>query len=88
LADWSSGFLSGYAMSAAAPDVGGLGEEDSEVLKDVAAIAAATVDAERDLDESENHYFELTEYLRFATLNLFMNAITDREKPGVDPGNA
>jgi len=52
------------------------------VLKDVAAIAEATVDAESDADESENHFFELTEYLRFATLNLFMNAIENADDPG------
>ena len=82
LADWCSGFLAGYAMSAATPEGVAVAEETSEVLKDVAAIAEATVDAESDPDESENHIFELTEYLRFATLNLFMNANENLDDPG------
>ena len=84
LADWCSGFLAGYSMSVADPGTGALDEEAAEVLKDIAAIAEATVDAERDPDEAENHFFELTEYLRLATLNLFVNAVDARDS--TDPG--
>ena len=83
LADWCSGFLAGYALAAADPGAGALGEEASEVLKDVAAIAEGSVDDETDPEESENHFFELTEYLRLATLNLFINAIEANDS---DPG--
>ncbi len=84
LADWCSGFLAGYALPVADPGAAALREEAAEVLKDVAAIAEATVDAERDPDEAENHFFELTEYLRLATLNLFVNAVDARDS--TDPG--
>jgi uncharacterized protein YgfB (UPF0149 family) len=84
MSDWCSAFLSGYAMSIATPESGALGEENSEILKDISAIASAAVDAvdddvEPDEEESENHYFDLTEYLRFATLNLFMDLIDKEE---------
>ncbi len=84
LSDWSAAFLSGYAVSIAAPDSGVFAEDTSDVLKDIHAIADAAVDTEDeamepDEEESENHYFELTEYLRFATINLFMELLEREE---------
>jgi uncharacterized protein YgfB (UPF0149 family) len=79
LADWSSAFLTGYAMCVASTGSGGLDGSAADVLRDVAAIAEADVDAEMDEDEAENHYFEVTEYLRFATLNLFMDQLERSE---------
>jgi len=79
LADWSSAFLTGYAMCVASTGSGGLDGSASDVLRDVAAIAEADVDAEMDEDEGENHYFEVTEYLRFATLSLFMDQLERSE---------
>ena len=85
LADWCSGLLSGYALAVVEPATGGLGEEIAEVLKDVTAIAEATVDAEIDAEESENQFFELTEYLRFAARSLFMDAMAD-DRDATDAG--
>lgn len=80
LSDWSQGFLAGYALVVAQDSTGaGLGEEVSEVLRDVSAIAQAGHDEDAEEEESEESYFELTEYLRFASLNLFMNRLAEME---------
>ncbi len=78
LSEWCQGFLAGYAL-VVSEDRAGLGEETSEVLKDVAAIAQAGHDEDADEEDSEGDYFELTEYLRFACLNLFMNRLAELE---------
>ena len=75
VADWCSAFLTGYALCVARPDSGTLDDDAADILKDMTAISAAGVDAEMDEEEAENHYFEITEYLRFATLNLFMDRL-------------
>lgn len=77
LADWCRGFLAAYALMVADTAGSGLGEETSEILKDVAAIANADHASEGDSEEDESHFFELTEYLRFASLNLYMNRLMD-----------
>jgi len=79
LAEWCSAFLAGYAQAITEPQPGALPEDTAEVLKDIAVIAEATVDAESDEEESENHLFEVTEYLRFAILNLFMDALAKQQ---------
>lgn len=79
LAAWSRGFLAGFAhMTAGTGNApAALSEDSSEILKDFAAIAQASVgeaetghEAE---DEAEGNYMELVEYLRFATLNVYMD---------------
>ncbi|MDJ0877041.1 MAG: UPF0149 family protein [Halieaceae bacterium] len=77
LAEWCQGFLAAYALMVTKTDGAGLDEETSEVLKDIAAIAEADHDASGEDEEGESHFFELTEYLRFASLNLFMNRVMD-----------
>jgi uncharacterized protein YgfB (UPF0149 family) len=79
LADWCSGFTAGFAMAVAQPKAGALDEEAAEILKDMAAITEATADDDVDEEEAEGHFFELTEYLRFACLNLYANRMIDRE---------
>jgi uncharacterized protein YgfB (UPF0149 family) len=81
LSDWCSGFLAGYAFVVAEPGADTLAEEISEILRDMAAIAAAELDRDEDEEASEQNLFELTEYLRFGTLNLYMEAL---EKLGED----
>ncbi|MCX2980074.1 hypothetical protein EYC98_04250 [Halieaceae bacterium IMCC14734] len=75
LADWCRGFLAGYAMAVTDPGADGLGDEVAEILKDVSAIAEVGMDNEIDDEEAESSYFELTEFLRFATLNLAQDAL-------------
>jgi hypothetical protein len=81
LSEWCRGFLAGYAL-VVSEERAGLGEETAEVLKDVAAIANAGHDEEADEDDAEGDFFELTEYLRFACLNLFMSRLQELEDSG------
>lgn len=83
LADWCSAFLAGYAQAVAQPQTGAFDDESAEILKDMAEIAEATVDAELESEEAENNFFELTEYLRFACLNLFADRLIE-SKPEAD----
>lgn len=85
LADWCRGFLAAFVLLVSASSSESLDEEAAESLKDIAAIAEAGVDAESDEEESESHFFELSEYLRFATLNLFTNQISERDDSATVP---
>ncbi|MEM0953477.1 MAG: UPF0149 family protein [Pseudomonadota bacterium] len=78
LADWCRGFLAAYAL-VVSEERAGLGEETGEVLRDVAAIAEAGHDEDAEEEAAESDFFELTEYLRFACLNLFMNRLAELE---------
>jgi uncharacterized protein YgfB (UPF0149 family) len=79
LGEWCRGFLAAYALMVADTGSAGLGDETGEILKDVAAIADASFEEDDDEDgdpeDAENYFFELTEYLRFASLNLFMDRL-------------
>ncbi len=79
LGEWCQGFMAAYALMVADTGNTGLGEETSEILRDVAAIAEAGFEEDEDADEAENYYFELVEYLRFASLNLFMDRLLAAE---------
>jgi uncharacterized protein YgfB (UPF0149 family) len=85
LADWCRGFLAAFALLVSTSASQRLDEETAESLKDIAAIVEAAVDAEADEEESENQFFELSEYLRFATLNLFANQLSGRDGPATTP---
>ena len=86
LADWCKGFLAGFAYAS----VGGnrassaLSEDSSEILKDFAAIAQAGLEEREDEEESESSFMELVEYLRFATLNLFMDNLEQAGEKAAD----
>jgi uncharacterized protein YgfB (UPF0149 family) len=91
MAAWCNGFLAGFALVIADPASDTLGSEGAEILKDMAAIAEVEPPSEEDEDEDEDEdaeeeaergYFELTEYLRFACLNLFI------ERDDAAPGGA
>lgn len=77
LSDWCRGFLAGYARATVRAGSGGetLPGDSTEVLRDFAAIIQVGQDAEDvDEDESEQHYYEVVEYLRFAALNVYMDS--------------
>lgn len=91
LGDWSAGFLLGFTQhNGKTPEqAGALSADSSEVLTDMAALAEATVsdDEDADEDEAEANYWELVEYVRFATLNVYMDTrIADRAADG-EPEN-
>jgi uncharacterized protein YgfB (UPF0149 family) len=78
LGRWCSGFLSGFAqVNQRQP-----GPDSSEILRDFAAIAEASVDEEAEENESEASYMEVVEYVRFACLNIYLDARAD---PGQGP---
>jgi uncharacterized protein len=82
VADWAGGFLTGFAQVNQAQ----VGQDSSEILKDYAAIAEAGLDEEDDEEESESAYMEIVEYLRFASLNIFMDSRAeagDRDQPSL-----
>jgi uncharacterized protein YgfB (UPF0149 family) len=89
LADWCRGFLAGFAH----PGAGGnrasssLSEDSSEILKDFAAIAQVGLEEQEDEEESESSFMELVEYLRFATLNLFMENVEQAGGRATDPAS-
>ena len=74
LADWCKGFLAGFAYAgvgeAGTPPT--LSADSSEILKDFAAIAQAGMEEQEDEEESERSFMELVEYLRYATLNVYL----------------
>ncbi len=71
LAGWCRGFLAGFAQTSAGP----AGHDSGEILGDFAAIAEAGVDPDAEEEESEESLAELTEYLRIAALNVFMDSV-------------
>ena len=77
LAVWGRGFLAGFAHMTAGTGKtpAALSEDSSEILKDFANIAQADVDEgeTEGEEEAEGSYMELVEYLRFATLNVYMD---------------
>ncbi len=82
LGSWCRGFLAGYAraLSAASRGDQALATDSSEILRDIAQISQAGVD-EDDMpeNESEENYFEIVEYLRFAVLNVYMDTQSQLE---------
>ena len=78
LANWCKGFLAGFAQV----NQSQVGQESSEILRDMAAIAEASVDEEADEDESEGSYIEIVEYLRFASLNIYMESRSGKREKG------
>lgn len=87
LTHWCEGFLAGFAFIMAGTDKAGaaLPGDSGEILKDFAAMTEATVDEQESEDESENSYIELIEYLRFATLNVFMDNRSRLERSDFTP---
>jgi len=76
LSGWCNGFLGGFAQGTASlPDSDSkLSKESREILKDIEAFSQAAVDEEVEDEESEESYFEISEYLRFAVLNIHMDS--------------
>jgi uncharacterized protein YgfB (UPF0149 family) len=89
LAAWCSGFLAGFAQAGtgAGRSTEALSSDTGEILADFAAIAEAGVDEEAQEDESEEQYFDIVEYVRFATLNVFMDCVTGADQPDPAPGS-
>jgi yecA family protein len=75
LAGWCQNFLTGFALvsaGASSEAENTLSRDSDEVLKDFAAIAQAEAGEEEE-EASEENFFELVEYIRFATLNVYLD---------------
>jgi uncharacterized protein YgfB (UPF0149 family) len=87
LGDWCAGFLAGFALVAAGGGTGtGAADDTREVLTDLAAMARASADDGPD-EESEQSYFELVEYLRFAVMNVYADTLARLEDEPAAPGD-
>jgi uncharacterized protein YgfB (UPF0149 family) len=80
LAGWCRSFLAGYAQVTATETApGGTPPGDSsEILRDLAAIAQADLDDIVEDEEGERSYAELSEYIRFAALNAYLDMLAQR----------
>ena len=78
LANWCKGFLAGFAQV----NQNQVGQDSSEILRDIAGIAEASVDEDTEEDESEGSYIEIVEYVRFATLNIYMESRSGEQGKG------
>ena len=70
LGQWCHGFLNGFGTSGLTGDAT-LSAETAEALRDFAEFVRLDQDAETD-DDSERDFLELVEYVRVATLSVFM----------------
>ena len=77
VADWAGGFLAGFAQVNQAP----VGQDSSDILRDFAAIAEASVDEDEDEEALESAFMEIVEYLRFASLNIFIDSRSQSSEP-------
>lgn len=96
LSQWCHGFLAGFGSAESREaDIEALEESDpsiniEETLEDFAAFVQMQAQAEdEDEDESEGNFYEILEYVRVATLNIFMDLgihadPTDNDKAALD----
>jgi len=75
MAAWCRGFIGGFALGvAASPNKDlKLSKDVQEVLEDITAFSQVESEEVVDDEESEDSYFEIVEYLRFAVLNVHMD---------------
>lgn len=77
LGQWCKGFLTGFAMGGKALQQQAgprqYSEEVSEVLNDMGAISQISLSEEdADAEQREQDYVEISEYLRVATMNIYL----------------
>jgi uncharacterized protein YgfB (UPF0149 family) len=85
LSQWCQGFLSGFGTSGVKADTT-LSGETAEALRDFAAFVQLSPETEDD-EESEMDYLEIVEYVRLATLSIFMEigVASDQPPPADNP---
>ena len=76
LGQWSQSFLTGFAQAGkqrqAEQGSQQYSQEVSETLSDIAAISQVGVEAELDVEETEQQLFDIGEYLRLAVITIAM----------------
>ncbi len=74
LGSWTTGFMAGFAMALAEEGrpAATLSEDGRETLKDLAAISQVGDEVDGDCEEAERDLFELCEYVRLASVQLYL----------------
>lgn len=85
MAQWCSGFLSGFGTAAGGREDTQLPPDVRDLLGSIGEISRA--EAEGDDEDSEREYAELVEYLRIAALTIFLELVEPRDG-GPAPGDA
>lgn len=80
LVDWCRGFLGGLGLTGVDLKQA-LGEETDEILRDFGRIAATEVEADDDVEEDEEAYAEVVEYVRVGVM-LLRNHLAGFGDPG------
>lgn len=86
LGQWCQGFLAGFAYAgkqlAEQQKPQQFSKEVSEMLSDIAAIAQAGLgDGDEEEAERERSFFDLTEYLRLAAINVYLDCTGSAADP-------
>lgn len=84
LAQWCHGFLTGFGSSGLSGDQS-FSPESAEALRDFAAIVQIGTD-EEDNEQSEADLFEVSEYVRIAAINLFLEFSPPSQNEQAKPG--
>ena len=77
MSNWCEGFISGFGGAFAKGD-GSLLEETREVLKDFTAIANVDDSEHGEIENAEQDYMEVLEYVRMATYSVFPQNYPDQ----------
>lgn len=76
MSDWCEGFISGFGGAFAKGD-SSLLEETREVLKDFTAIANVDDSEQDEVENAEQDFMEVLEYVRMATYSVFLQNKSD-----------
>ncbi len=78
LGNWCESFTAGFAAGFVQAETA-LGSEGREAITDIAQLASLSDEIDDDLEDEENDYMELVEYVRMAAITLFQQLATAEE---------
>ena len=87
LGQWCQGFLYGLGSSPI-PDVDALPAEVGEIVRDLSAMTQIGVDADESLEDNEQAYAELVEFVRVGVQLLYDELAPFRAPPSAGPGDS
>ncbi len=70
LGNWCESFTAGFSAGFMQAETA-LGSEGREALTDIAELASLSDEIDNDIEDEENDYMELVEYVRMAAITLF-----------------
>jgi uncharacterized protein YgfB (UPF0149 family) len=80
LGHWCESFTAGFSAGFMQSETT-LGSEGREALTDIAQLASLSEELEDDIEDEENDYMELVEYVRMAAIALFQQLAAVEENP-------